>query len=191
MSKMKHRLVATWRGSLSLVFIVVALLTLNVGCSQKKSDQRLTILEDQVKMLMTSEAQTGFRELFKTTFNPDKTRILLGADLQKWFQEHHRSLAAVPDPIKELIRSNQGVALLIREGLSGKNGGSRDVVYLRSSPFGGIRFFGEADPDPCGDGNPATCDFCSGCSGEAGPGGTIHTCVCTETCGTCVPCPTC
>jgi hypothetical protein len=167
---------------------VAALLTLS--CSQAKPDPRTAILENQVKMLMTVEAQQGFTDLFKTTFKPDQAQMLLGADLQRWFQESHTSLNAVPEPIRESIRDNRGAALLIRGGLPGKDGHPKDVVYLRPPRFGIRRFLLVAQPDPCGDGNPATCEFCSGCSGEV-DGGTIHTCVCTQSCDDCRPCPSC
>jgi hypothetical protein len=191
MSKLKHRPAVGWKGSLSLGFIVAALLTLNMSCNRAEPDQRAAILENQAKMLIISEAQQGFEGIFKTNFNPDKTRLLLGADLQKWFQEHPKSLRNVPEPIKESIKNNQGAGLLIEGGRPDKGGGNQDVVYLRPPRFGIRRFFVFANPDPCGDGNPATCEFCSGCSGESSPGGTIGSCVCTETCGTCAPCPGC
>ncbi len=177
--------------SACLWLMFVALVALSTSCNRQQSDPRLPILEEQTRMLMILEAQQGFKELFKTSFNPDKTQLLLGADLQKWFQEKKKSLDLVPPEIRTSIMNNQGAGLLIKDGLPGKKGGVYDVVYLRPSRFGFRRFFVRLDPDPCGDGNPATCEFCSGCSGESSPGGTISTCVCTETCGDCRPCPGC
>ena len=191
MSQSKYRLLGGRKGSLSLGCIVAALLTLSSNCNPKEPDQRSLILEEQAKMLIISEAQEGFRELFKTTFNPDKTRLLLGADLQKWFQERPKSLQNVPDEIKESIKNNRGAGLLIQGGIPDKTGGNQDVVYLRPPRFGVRRFFVLGTLDPCGDGNPATCEFCSGCSGESEPGGIIKTCVCTEGCGPCRPCSKC
>lgn len=191
MSQLKHRQLSVWRGLLSLWLMIVALLTLNTGCSRKEPDQRAAILEEQAKMLIISEAREGFAQLFKTTFNPDKSRLLLGNELQKWFKAHPTSLRNVPGEIQEAIKNNRGAGLLIEGGLPGKTGGNKDVIYLRPPNFGVRRFFVVADPDPCGDGNPATCEFCSGCSGEGTPGGIIKSCVCTETCGTCVPCSKC
>lgn len=174
-----------------LWFIFVALLAVNTSCSRQPSDPRLPILQEQTRMLMILEAQQGFNELFKTTFNPDKTELLVGTDLKKFFEEKKKSLNLVPEQIRTAIANNQGAGLLIRDGLPGKKGGMHDVVYLRPPRFGIRRFFVKLDPDPCGDGNPATCEFCSGCSGESSPGGIIHTCVCTEGCGDCRPCPGC
>jgi hypothetical protein len=189
MTKLKYRLVGR-NTSLSLGLIVAALLSLNTSCSRKVPDHRLAILQEQTKMLIISEAQEGFAGLFKATFNRDNTRLLIGTDLQKWFQEHPGSLRNVPQEIKESIQNNRGTGLLIQGGLPGKTGGNKDVVYLRPPRFGFRRFFVVANPDPCGDGNPATCERCTGCSGETG-GGTIHTCVCTESCDACQPCPAC
>ena len=188
-SRMKYR----WRSSISLGFIAAALLTLHAGCSHTTSASRVSILEAEAKMLMTAEAQQGFRELFQTTFDPAKTRVLAGAELQKWFQDHRVSVERLAEQIKASIKNNQAAGLLIEGGLPGKNGGKNDVVYLRPPPLGfGFRhLFLNADPDPCGDGNPAMCERCTGCSGESEPGGTIHTCVCTMSCDSCVPCPNC
>ena len=86
--------------------------------------------------------------------------------------------------------NNQGAGLLIHDGLPPKTGGSGDVVYLRPGSFGVRRFFVRATNDPCSDGNPATCEFCTGCSGESSPGGIIKSCVCTMGCD-CHPCPAC
>ena len=165
-----------------LLSIAVAVLTLNTGCSHSGSEQRLRLLEDQAKILMISEAQQGFSEIFKATFNQDKTQLLLGADLQRWFQDH-RSQAPVPEIVRTAIRNNQGAGLLIQGGLPGNNGGEQDVVYLRAPQFGFHRLFLKAEPDPCGDGNPAMCEYCSGGCGTG--------CYCTLGCGSCRVCPKC
>lgn len=174
-----------------LGFVLVALLAFSTGCNRQSSDPRLPILQEQTRMLMILEAQQGFNELFKSSFNPDKTELLLGPDLKKYFEQKKKSLGLVPEPLRTAVANNQGAGLLIHDGLPGKKGGTYDVVYLRPPSFGIRRFFVKLDPDPCGDGNPATCEFCSGCSGESSPGGIIKSCVCTETCDNCRPCPGC
>ena len=179
--------------SLGLLF---AALLLGISCGPKLSggestDPRLPILEEQTKMLMILEAQQGFNELFKTSFKHENTQLLVGEALKRWLEEKKSSLNLVPEEIKTAIAKNQGAGLLIKGGLPGKNGGTHDVVYLRPSTFGGRRFFLTLDPDPCGDGNPATCERCSGCSGESSPGGIIVGCYCTFGCDTCRPCPSC
>jgi len=161
------------------------------SCSRHESTEHLTILENQAKMLIVTEAEDGFKALFKTTFDPAKARLLLGSDLQKWSQEHEKVMRKVPEPIKESIKRNEGAALLIEGGRPTKGGGHQDVVYMRPPRFGINRVFIFGNDDPCGDGNPATCDNCTGCHGEIEPGGTIHTCVCAESCDECNPCPDC
>src|SRR5215472_13916795 len=47
-------------------------------------EQRMKLLADQTKMLMTADAQRGFQEKFKTSFDPEKTRLLLGPELKRW-----------------------------------------------------------------------------------------------------------
>ena len=195
MSHPINRVGSTHR-ALRLGIILVAMVTLGLTCGrqpeeQKTADPRLAILEGQTKMLMILEAQQGFSELFKARFNPDNTQLLLGFDLQKWLQENKKSLDLVPEEIRTSIKNNQGAGLLIRDGLPGKNGGTYDVVYLRPPAFGIRRFFLTLDPDPCRDGNPATCENCTGCSGETSPGGIIATCVCTESCDNCRSCRSC
>jgi hypothetical protein len=190
MIQLKNSLLARWKGPLSLGCIVAALLALSTNCNRPQADQRTSILEEQVKMLMISEAHEGFKELFKTTFDPNKTRLLLGADLQKWVQDHPRSLDGVPDELKDSIKNNKGAGLLIEGGLPDKSGGDPDVVYLRPPRFGFNRFFVRAI-DPCG-GSGTTCENCSGCSGESEPGGIIKSCVCTRGCSpACRACPAC
>jgi hypothetical protein len=177
-------------GHAVLLLVCLASLTLEAGCRRQEPDPRLPILEEQTKMLMILEAKQGFVEIFKSQFDPAKTRLLLGADLNNWLQERKKSLKGVPEPTRAAIAANQGAGLLIQEGVPGVNGGKQDVVYLRPPRFGFNRVF-VRDVDPCGDGNPAQCEFCSGCSGESSPGGIIHTCVCTMGCGDCRVCPSC
>jgi hypothetical protein len=145
--------------------------------------QRIKLLEDQTKMLMTVDAQRGFQERFKTSFNPEKTRLLLGPDLKRWVQAH-RPKVNLPESMKRAISANLGIGLLIEQGLPGNKGGQQNVVYMRASSFG--RLSGlclNEDPDPCGDGNPAMCEFCSGGCGTG--------CYCTMGCGACQVCPAC
>ena len=188
MSQLKYGPSVGWKGLLSLGCIVVALLTLGLKCNSK--DPRWAILEEQAKLFLISEAQEGFRELFKTSFKPDKTRLILGADLQKWFQKYPGALEGVPDEIKESIKNNRAAGLLIEGALPDKTGGNQDVVYLRPSSFGVRRYFA-LSADPCG-GQGTKCENCTGCSGETEPGGTIKTCVCTQGCSpNCRTCPSC
>ena len=146
-------------------------------------EQRIKLLEDQTKMLMTADAQRGFQERFKTSFDPEKTRLLLGLDLKRWIQAHRPKLT-LPERMKRAIRANLGIGLLIEQGLPGNKGGQQDVVYMRASSFG-VRpgLFLNEDPDPCGDGNPTMCEFCSGGCGTG--------CYCTMGCGDCRVCPVC
>lgn len=172
---------AGWRGL--VLSTAAAAVTVVAGC---QSADHSKLMEDEAKMLLISEAQQGFTDVFKATFNPDKTRVLIGADLAKWIQAH-RPQAPLPEPVKTAIRTNQGAGLLIEQGLPGKNGGNQDVMYMRAPQFGFHRLFIKEDPDPCGDGNPAMCEYCSG--GCTGPGGTG--CYCTLGCGECRVCPKC
>ena len=180
----------TIQGRARIWLLLAALLVVNGSCNRQPADPRVSILEEQTKTLMIVEAQQGFNDLFKKSFDPNKTELLLGADLQKWFQDKKRSLDSVPEPLRKAIANNQGAGLLIHDGLPPKTGGSGDVVYLRPGSFGIRRFFVRATNDPCSDGNPATCEFCTGCSGESSPGGIIKSCVCTMGCD-CHPCPGC
>ena len=151
--------------------------------SDTELKQLLKLLEDQTKMLMTADAQRGFQERFKTSFNPEKTRLLLGYELKRWVQAH-RPKVPLPEPMKTAISANLGIGLLIEQGLPGNNGGQQNVVYMRASSFGGRPgLFLNEDPDPCGDGNPAMCEFCSGGCGSG--------CFCTMGCGACQVCPRC
>jgi len=198
MSQLKYRQSFGWNGSLSLGCIVAVMLILCTSCNPNKPDQRLAILdqrlailEEQAKVLMISEAQEGFRDLFKATINPDKTRLVQGVDLQMWFKEHPDSLDDVPDEIKESITNNRGVGLLIQGGDPDKTGGNQDVVYLRPSSISGIRYFARGW-NPCGQATARKCKNCTGCSGESEPGGIIKTCVCTNGCTpNCRQCPRC
>jgi hypothetical protein len=146
-------------------------------------EQRIRLLEDQTKMLMIVDAQRGFQERFKTSFNSEKTRLLLGPDLKRWIQAHRPKLT-LPERMKRAINVNLGIGLLIEQGLPGNKGGQQDVMYMRASSFGGLSgLFLNEDPDPCGDGNPAMCEFCSGGCGTG--------CYCTMGCGSCRVCPAC
>jgi hypothetical protein len=164
------------------LLFVATVLAGGIGCN-RAAEQRFRLLEAQSKMLMTSDAQQGFKEVFNASFDPDRTRLLLGPDLEKWLQDH-RPKAPLPEQVKTAIRNNQGAGLLIQQGLPGKNGGQQDVVYMRAPQFGFHRIFLKEDPDPCGDGNPAMCEYCSGGCGTTG-------CYCTLGCGACRPCPRC
>ena len=188
MNRLKSHL-SVKRSSLLVLWFVAALLSLSVGCKSKEPDQRAAILEEQAKILIISEAEVGFKGLFNTTFKPEQTRLLLGADLQKWGQEHPGSLDGLPDEIKRAINDKRGMGLLIQGGLPDKDGGNPDVVYLRPSQFGN-GFFVRGTLKPC-DGGQSFCDNCTGCSGESEPGGIIHTCVCTRSCAPCRKCSKC
>jgi hypothetical protein len=137
------------------------------------------------KTLLIAEARQGFKELYKTPFNPDKTELLLGPEAKTWVQ-NHRPLVKLSDAAKSVIDNNRAIAVLIHDGLPTPGGGHQSVVYLRSPQFG-FRLFLNEEVDPCGDGNPAMCEFCSGgCDGEGGTG-----CYCTMGCGACRVCPRC
>ena len=170
-------------------FLFVVLLTFNTKCNNKPSDEK--VLREQARMMIILEAQQGFHDLFKTNFNPEKTQLLIGAALKRTLEEKKKSTKLLPEETRRAIANGEGVGLLINDALPGKNGGTYGVIYMRAPRFGIRNYFLKLDPNPCGDGNPATCDFCSGCSGESEPGGIIHTCVCTESCGDCRPCPRC
>jgi hypothetical protein len=146
-------------------------------------ERRIKLLADQTKMLMTADAQRGFQEKFKTSFDPEKTRLLLGPELKRWI-EAHRPKVNLREPMKRAINENLGIGLLIEQGLPGKSGGQQDVMYMKASSFGRLSgLFLNEDPDPCGDGNPAMCEFCSGGCGTG--------CYCTMGCGACQVCPAC
>ena len=165
------------------------LLAFSAGCNNKSADEK--VLREQTRVMMIVEAQQGFNDLFKASFNPEKAQLLIGAALTQKLKEKNKSTNLVPQEIRTAIANGEGVGLLIDDALPGKKGGSFGVIYMRAPSFGIRRYFLKLDPDPCGDGNPATCDFCTGCSGESSPGGIIHTCVCTESCNDCRPCPNC
>lgn len=169
----------------SLLVVAVATMALNVGCNHNVSEPPSTLLEEATKTLMISEAQQGFKELHKESFNPEETELLVGSEVQKWLHSH-RPLVKMPDPTKGAIENNHAIALLIHGGLPMPGGGHQDVVYLRSPQFG-VRLFLNGEVDPCGDGNPTMCEFCSGgCDGAGGTG-----CYCTMGCGSCRVCPRC
>ncbi len=182
MNNKTQRFSAHW--TLSMLVIGSTAFTLLAACGGG-TEQRVKLLEDEVKMLLVAEAQPGFKAVFKTEFKADNTQLLLGSDLEKWVQDH-RPKAKIPEAIRTAIRNHEGAALLIQGGLPGKNG-PQNVVYMRSPRFGFHRFFLKEEPDPCGDGNPAMCEYCSGgCIGEGSSG-----CYCTLGCGSCQSCPKC
>src|SRR6516162_7194944 len=73
--------------------------------SGTEREQRIKLLEDQTKMLMTADAQRGFQERFKTSFDPEKTRLLLGLDLKRWIQAHRPKLT-LPERMKRAVSAN-------------------------------------------------------------------------------------
>ena len=166
--------------------LVVLFLALSTKCN--KGDEK--ILREQARLMLAAEAQQGFHEAFNKNFNPEKTQLLIGPALQQVLNENKAVTRRLPKEVQTAL-ANADIGLLINDALPGKKGGTVGVVYMRPGRFGGIRRFLTLDPDPCGDGNPATCERCTSCSGETSPGGTISTCVCTQSCDTCKPCPTC
>jgi hypothetical protein len=153
--------------------------------------ERARLLEDQVSTLIIPEAQRAFEEVFQASFDANKSHLLVGDDLQKWLRSNPDSIRHVPDDLATLAARNQAIALLIHDALPGKTGVIHDVIYLRPATGRGPRRFLVAQPDPCGDGNPAMCEACSDCSGESSPGGTIATCVCAMACDGCRACRKC
>ena len=147
--------------------------------------------DEQGRLLLISEAQQAFGEAYKAGFNAEKTQLLVGPELKRFLDDKKKSLNLAPESAMTAIANNQGVGLLINDAVPGKQGGMHGVVYLRPARFGAPRFFLTLDPDPCGDGNPATCENCTGCSGIGRDGGIFHTCVCTESCDNCRTCPAC
>jgi hypothetical protein len=95
MKKCGKRLSVLW-STLMLSIVATAALAFNASgtelehstsqTSGTELEQRTKLLEDQVKMLITSEAQRGFQERFKTSFNPAKTRLLLGLTSKDGFR---------------------------------------------------------------------------------------------------------
>ena len=160
------------------------LLLAAAGCSSShsSSDGRRTILEQQTRALMITEASEGMRDQFDATLDPDKARLVMGADLEKWFHANNRVVRSLPEPYPTLILRGQQVGLIVDDALPTKSGGRQSVLYLRSLKPGVRRWLVLGQPDPCGDGNPATCERCTECEGQ-------ETCVCTLSCDDCVPCP--
>jgi hypothetical protein len=183
MERHETRLSVHWK-TLILSIAVTAILTFNAnGMGPEQSTKEQRKVEDQTKILMTADAQRGFQEMFKTSFNPEKTRVLLGPDLRRWVQAH-RPKVTLPVPMKWAITANLGIGLLIEQGRPGNKGGHQDVMYMRVPSFGRLSgLFLNEDPDPCGDGNPAMCEYCSGGCGT--------NCYCTMGCGSCQVCPAC
>jgi hypothetical protein len=179
--------VLSWR----LVFLAVIVVAASCASSHSSSDGRVTILEEQTRIMMITEAADGLRDQFGASLDPAKARLVLGADVEKWFHAHNRVIRSLPEPYPTTINRGQQVGLIIDDALPTKSGGRQSVMYLRPPRFGGRRWLVLAQPDPCGDGNPALCERCTGCQGESVPGGIVHTCVCTFSCDDCVPCPAC
>ncbi|HJQ99685.1 MAG TPA: hypothetical protein VJ826_15330 [Candidatus Polarisedimenticolaceae bacterium] len=160
-------------------------------CASAYPDPRVTILEEQTKALLMSEAADAMREQFGVAIDPAKARLVVGSDVEAWFDTNNRVYRTLPEPYRSSINHSQQVALVVEDALPTKAGGRQAVLYLRSSRPGVSRWLVLAQPDPCGDGNPATCERCTGCSGESSTGGTLRTCVCTLSCDDCVPCRPC
>lgn len=150
-------------------------------CASTYSDPRVTILEEQTKALLTTEAAEALRDQFGATFDPAKARLVVGSDVEAWFDANNRVYRTLPEPYRGSINHGRQVALVVEDALPTKSGGRQAVMYLRSSRPGVKRWLVLAQPDPCGDGNPATCERCTECAGE-------DTCVCTLSCDDCVPC---
>src|ERR1044071_8406267 len=100
MPQLSRRMLVSKKKLATLLAVFLAVLTLGLSCKQPGSDQRLPILEEQTKMLMTIEAEQGFQELFKTTFTPAKAQLLVGADLKARIADRRKSLSLVPEPIR-------------------------------------------------------------------------------------------
>jgi hypothetical protein len=160
-------------------------------CASTYSDPRVTILEEQTKALLTTEAAEAVRDQFGASIDPAKARLVVGSDVEAWFDRNNRVYRTLPEPYRSSINHSQQVALVVEDAVPTKSGGRQSVMYLRSARPGVRRFLVLAQPDPCGDGNPATCERCTGCEGESSPGGILHTCVCTLSCDDCVPCRPC
>ena len=173
----------------SLVIVLVA--TASCASSHSSSDGRAMLLEEQARVMMITEAAEGLRDQFGESLDPAKARLVMGAEVEKWFYEHNRVVKSLPEPYPTSILRGRQVGLIIEDALPTRSGGRQSVLYLRPSRFGGRRWLVLAQPDPCGDGNPAVCERCTGCTGESEPGGILRTCVCTLSCDDCVPCPSC
>jgi hypothetical protein len=152
---------------------------------------REMILEEHARALMIAEAQAAFRAQFGTTFDPAKTRLVVGTEVRGWFRENHRSLAALPEPFRHTVSHGEQAALIIDDALPSRTGGRQSVLYLRAFRPGFTRWLVLGQPEPCADGNPPQCERCTGCRGEGGPGAGDETCVCTLSCTDCVPCSPC
>ena len=187
---MSHSIYLSTTPGKALLFCI-SLVVLNLSCDRPPSGPPAAPHDEQARLLMISEAQQAFGELYKSGFNAEKTQLLVGPELKRFLEEKKKSLNLAPESNRAAIANNQAVGLLINDAVPGKKGGMHGVVYLRPPRFGAPRFFLTLDPDPCGDGNPATCENCTGCSGDGGGGGTFKTCVCTESCANCRSCPAC
>ena len=170
---------------------VGSLLLSLVACAPPAADPRLGLLEEQTRVLMIGEAQQAVATLLHGKLDPSKARLVTGSEVEQWLVGHGHAPAKLPEPFNTTVKAGKEVALLISDGVTGKDGRPHAVMYLRPSRFGFHHRLVLDQPDPCGDGNPAMCDNCTGCSGESEPGGTIHTCVCTLSCDVCNVCPNC
>ena len=159
--------------------------------SSSGSDLRTTVLEEHAKTMMIEEAQDGFRAQFGTTFDPAKTRLVVGPEVKAWCRDNHRVVSALPEPYDHTVAHGEQAALVIDDALPTKAGGRQSVLYLRPFRPGFKRWLVLGQPDPCGDGNPALCERCTGCEGGDDSGGLLKTCVCTLSCDDCVPCRPC
>jgi hypothetical protein len=168
--------------------LMFVLLALGIACNNKSSDEQ--VLREQARLMLIAEAQQGFHEVFNKNFDAQKTQMLVGPALKQALEDKKNITSRLPKDVQTAL-GNADIGLLINDALPGKKGGTVGAIYMRPGRFGGVRRFLTLDSDPCGDGNPATCERCTSCSGETSPGGTISTCVCTQSCDACKPCPTC
>ena len=166
--------------------LVVVFLALSTKCN--KADDK--ILREQARLMLAAEAQQGFNEVFSKNFDPEKTQLLVGPALKQVLNENKAVTRRLPKEVQTAL-ANADIGLLINDAVPGKKGGTVGVIYMRPGRFSPVRRFLTLDPDPCGDGNPATCELCTSCSGETSPGGIISTCVCHDSCFGCRSCPTC
>jgi hypothetical protein len=169
---------------MSTVLLLLLIATFRTGCDNNK------ILQEQARAMLISEAQQGFHDFFKKGFDPAKTQVLVGRSLKQLLDKNKAATSRLPPEVQKDLAS-ASIGLLINGALTGRKGGAIGVIYMRPGRVGGPRRFLTLDPDPCGDGNPATCELCLSCSGETSPGSTISTCVCSQSCDDCRPCPTC
>ena len=58
----------------------ISLLVLSVACNPQPPAPQPPSYDEQGKLLLISEAQQAFGELYKSGFSADKTQLLVGAD---------------------------------------------------------------------------------------------------------------